>query len=130
MRKTSDLVDGLPAVKVAADNSLLLTPSDLTAYLSCPHLTTLSLAVAEGTGTRPFTREELAKLIAEKGDLHEQRYLEFLKEQGLDVVEIDETAPFEVAHDATVAAMRAGADVIYQATFSRDGWRGRSDFVV
>jgi predicted RecB family nuclease len=117
-------------VKIAADRSLLLTPSDLTAYLACPHLTTLSLAVAEGTGKRPFTREELATLIAEKGDLHEQRYLEFLKEQGLDVVEIDETTSFEVAHDATVAAMRAGADIIYQATFSRDGWRGRSDFLV
>ena len=26
--------------------------------------------------------------------------------------------------------MRAGADVIYQATFSRDGWRGRADFLV
>ena len=25
--------------------------------------------------------------------------------------------------------MRAGADVIYQATFARDGWRGRADFL-
>ncbi len=26
--------------------------------------------------------------------------------------------------------MRAGAEVIYQATFARDGWRGRADFLV
>ena len=26
--------------------------------------------------------------------------------------------------------MRAGADVIYQATFARDGWRGRADFLI
>lgn len=113
-----------------SNEQIELSPSDLTACLSCPHLTTLSLAVAEGEEKRPFTREALAELIAQKGDLHEQRYLEFLKGQGLDVVKIDETGPFDVAHDATVAAMRAGADVIYQATFSRVGWRGRSDFVV
>ena len=37
---------------------------------------------------------------------------------------------FEAAHAATVEAMRAGAEVIYQATFSRDGWRGRADFLI
>ncbi len=26
--------------------------------------------------------------------------------------------------------MRAGAEVIYQATFARDGWRGRADFLI
>ena len=31
---------------------------------------------------------------------------------------------------ATVAAMRDGVEVIYQATFARDGWRGRADFLV
>ena len=53
--------------------------------------------------------------------------------EGREVVEIElpkRTARFEEAHAATVAAMRAGADVIYQATFARDGWRGRADFVV
>src|SRR5204862_5460517 len=41
-----------------------------------------------------------------------------------------ESGAFETARDATVAAMRDGAEIVYQATFARDGWRGRADFVV
>jgi predicted RecB family nuclease len=110
-----------------------LSPSDLTAYLACPHLTTLSLEVALEERKRPYTREALAELIAQKGDLHEARYLEFLRAQGRDVAEIElprESGAFEIAHDATVAAMRESAEIVYQATFSREGWRGRADFLV
>jgi uncharacterized protein len=111
----------------------LFSPSDLSAYLACPHLTTLSLEVALGNRRKPYTREALVELIAQKGELHEARYLEFLREQGREVVEIEwskEGDSFEAAHEATVAAMREGAEIVYQATFSRDGWRGRSDFLV
>jgi predicted RecB family nuclease len=110
-----------------------LSPSDLTAYLACPHLTSLSLEVALGARERPHGREALADLVAEKGELHEGRYLEQLRSEGADVVEIgwpDAPDGFEAAHAATVAAMRASAAVIYQATFSRDGWRGRADFLI
>src|SRR3954465_1498561 len=117
----------------ARDGQLLLSPSDLSAYLACPHLTTMDLEVARGTRSRPHTREALAQLVAEKGELHEQRYLAELRAQGRQIVEIDlpdGEGAFEVAHEATVAAMRDGAEVIYQATFARNGWRGRADFVV
>src|ERR1051325_11311635 len=113
----------------ARDGRLLLSPSDLSAYLACPHLTTLELEVARGVRSRPHTREALAELVAEKGDLHEQRYLGELRAQGRQVVEIELPTGdegFEAAHAATVSAMRAGADVIYQATFARNGWRGRA----
>ena len=32
---------------------------------------------------------------------------------------------YETQAQQTIDAMRSGAEVIYQATFSRDGWRGR-----
>ena len=115
------------------DGQLLLSPSDLSAYLACPHLTTLELEVARGVRSRPHTREALAQLMAEKGEIHEQRYLEQLRARGRQVVEVELAAGeegFEAAHAATVAAMRAGVEVIYQATFARNGWRGRADFVV
>jgi len=118
---------------LSRDGQLLLSPSDLSAYLACPHLTTLSLEVAFGERQKPYTREALAELIAQKGELHEARYLEFLGEQGREVVEIElsgESGAFEAARDLTVAAMHEGAEIVYQATFSRDGWRGRSDFLV
>src|SRR6185436_4355908 len=50
-----------------------------------------------------------------------------------EIVEIEvpkRSGAFDEAHAATVAAMRRGAEVIYQATFSRDRWRGRADFLV
>ena len=46
----------------ARDDQLLLSPSDVTAYLACSHLTTLGLAVARGqlvelaAGYRPCAR--------------------------------------------------------------------------
>ena len=55
------------------DGHLWLSPSDLSAYLACPHLTTLELESARGERNRPHTRDELAELVAEKGDLHEER---------------------------------------------------------
>ena len=112
---------------------LKLSPSDLTAYLACPHLTSLSLEVALGARERPYGREALADLVAQKGELHEARYLEELRRDGAKVVEIgwpDGPGGFDSAHAATVDAMRAGAEVIYQATFSRGGWRGRADFLI
>jgi len=107
---------------VSEDGSLRLSPSDLTAYLACPHLTTLSLEVALGRRAAPHRREALAQLVADKGELHERRYLEHLRDDGNDVVEIElprRADAFEAAQAATVAAMRDGAAVIYQATFAR-----------
>lgn len=120
-------------MRLQPDGSLALSPSDLSAYLACPHLTTLELEVARELRPEPHTREALAELVAKKGDEHERRFLEHLRAKGLDVVEIDlpkAEGAFETAHAATVAAMRAGAAVIYQATFSRDGWRGMADFLI
>src|SRR4051794_21726949 len=123
----------LPGMHRSEDGSLWLSPSDLTAHLACAHLTTLSLDVALRRREKPRHRDMLAQLVAEKGDLHETRYLEHLRARESEVVEVElpqRTGGFEEAHAATVAAMRAGADVIYQATFARGGWRGRADFVV
>src|SRR6266540_738225 len=97
-----------------SNGRLSLSPSDLTAYLACRHLTTLEREVARGTRAQPRGREALAQLIAEKGNVHETGYLEQLRAQGRDVVEIEllqRPGAFEEAHAATVAAMRAGADV-------------------
>jgi uncharacterized protein len=115
------------------DGQFLLSPSDLSDYLACRHLTTLELDTARGRRTKPRTREALAKLVADKGDLHEKRYLTHLRMQGREVVEIElspRSGGFDEACESTIAAMRSGADVIYQASFARAGWRGRADFVV
>ena len=62
------------------------------------------------------------------------KQLERYRDEGKNVVEIDDpdntAAALAEAEAQTLAAMRAGADVIYQATFFDDGWRGHADFLL
>ena len=97
---------------------ILLSPSDLNDYVNCRHLTTLRREVALGQRERPHAADEGAQLLAEKGELHELHFLEQLRAEGREVVDItmDERWDFDAAAARTEEAMRAGADVISQAT--------------
>ena len=68
---------------------LHLSPSDVTAFLACEHLTTLSLAHARGEIERPEVANEQAELIFRKGLEHEHAYLESLRADGHTVTEIE-----------------------------------------
>ena len=117
-----------------SDGTISLSPSDLTAYLACPHLTTLSLEVALGDRERPHTREALAELVAEKGDLHEARYLASPARAGeagrRDRAAARTRAPSRLRTTRPWRRCGTGVEIVYQATFSREGWRGRADFLV
>ena len=69
-------------------DQLQLSPSDVTAFLACEHLTTLSLAHARGELDRPEVENEQAELIFRKGLEHERAYLEHLRADGKTVLEI------------------------------------------
>src|SRR5207253_3247890 len=88
-----------------------------------PHAT-----LARGLEVIEQTRTDSTELVARKGTEHEQRYLESLIARQLDVVTIpsssDGAASTSEAAAATEAAMRAGADIIYQAALADAGWRG------
>ena len=111
------------------DNTLWLTPTELGVHLECRHATALALANAHGRGPGKHTGGEYETLIREKGELHEQRYLERLRAAGRQIVEIPLGADFADLARITERAMRDGIEVIYQATFAEDGWRGRADFL-
>ncbi len=112
-------------------NRLHLSPSDVTAFLACEHLTTLSLAHARGEIDRPAVENEQAELVFRKGLEHERAYLESLRADGKTIVEIDfDDLDWDAAQGRTVEAMRAGADVVYQGVFAHDGWRGVADFLL
>ena len=113
------------------DGRVWLSPSDVTAYLACEHLTALSLQVARGELPDPPPPGEQAELIFRKGLEHEHAYLRRLREQGSSVTEIDlEDGDWARARDETLAAMRDGVDVVYQAPLVGDGWRGVADFLM
>ena len=115
------------------DDKLILSASDLNNYLACAHLTTLDLARARGELETEPERGADAELLARKGDEYEDRYLASLRAEGREVVEITQgdgsrAALLEAAR-RTEEAMRAGAEMIYQATFLREGLRGHADFL-
>jgi predicted RecB family nuclease len=110
---------------------LTLSPSDVTAYLACEHLTNLSLRVARGELVAPPFANDQAELIFRKGDEHEKAYLQRLKDQGRQVADLSsEPVDWERGPRETEEAMRAGVEVIYQAALLGDGWRGVADFLV
>ncbi len=119
-------------MRLAADGTLLLSPSDLAAHLACPHLTQLAAAVQRDEIPPPPERENPhAELIARKGEEHEAAFLAALREQGRDVVEIDlGEEGLEAAARRTEEALRAGVEVAYQGVLASSGWRGIADFLV
>src|SRR5689334_22049705 len=106
---------------------LRFSATDLANHLSCAHLSELDLAAAEGRARRPHRQDPIVELLAERGRQHEAEYLKHLRAQKLGVVEI-RTPPNEEGVDTTLAAMRDGADVIYQAPLGDEHWYGRADF--
>lgn len=114
------------------DGQIFLSPSDLNDHVECPHLTTLALEVARGERGRPYVADEEADLLRRKGEAHERAYLDQLLAEGRTIVEIKLGEPwdFNAAARRTVEAMRAGAEVISQATFVDGRWRGRADFLL
>ncbi len=115
------------------DGRLTFSPSDLNAFLACPHLTTLQVAVARGEIPKPFRVNPHADLIRRKGDEHEAAYLGQLAEAGIRVTTIEGTSDrswdLERMARETEAAMHAGAPVAYQAALAEGDWRGLADFL-
>ncbi|MBC7558554.1 MAG: TM0106 family RecB-like putative nuclease, partial [Dermatophilaceae bacterium] len=116
------------------DGQLVLSPTDLTKHLACAHVTTLDLAALEdpaGRGAR--TADDALNLVFSKGMEHEHAYLERLSRAGLGVSEIPtryDVAGRIEAERQTLAAMRSGTEVIYQATFYDGQWGGQADFLL
>jgi predicted RecB family nuclease len=115
-------------VYVAADGGLVVSPTDLTNFLACRHLTELDLAVALGDLTAPAEDDESLLVLRERGMVHEREHLARLAAEGRSIVEIT-ARDLRQGEQDTLAAMRAGADVIYQATFFDGVWRGHADFL-
>jgi predicted RecB family nuclease len=120
-------------VQLVAD-ALVLSPSDLTAFLACEQRTALDRLVALGELDRPVQDDPELEILRRRGDEHEHRELERLRAEGRTVVVIEGGArtPDELraAEAETLAAMQSGADVIFQATFFDGRWRGHADFLM
>ncbi len=108
------------------DDRIQLSASDLASHLGCRHLTQLDLLVARGGLQPPTWRDPALEVLQERGLELEQLFLEQLRREGLSISEPGEG---EAGRDRTIAAMREGVQVIYQASLTHEPWHGRADFL-
>jgi predicted RecB family nuclease len=116
------------------DGDRLYAASDLVDYVACAHLAALKLSRLEGRIEAPPPRvASTADLASSKGGEHEELLLSgFVNQYGDELVRIEsgaEVAEVAEAASQTQAAMRAGAPMIYQATFLEPPWTGHADFL-
>ena len=116
------------------EGRLVASPSDLTGYLECEHLTQQELAAARGEISRPSREDPFLDVLSRRGLEHEATHLGSLKANGRKTVEFtfpeSSLAALEKAREATVAAMRTGVETIYQGTFFDGRWRCHPDFLI
>lgn len=113
-------------------NELVLSPTDLTKHLGCPHITTLDLLHLDGLA-QPGAAEDALELIFKLGLAHEDAYLQSLRARGLSVASIEAATPGKSRAERereTVAAMQSRVDVVYQGTFFDGVWGGQADFLL
>jgi len=104
-------------------------PSDFANFTRCRHRATLDLSEARGDleVEVELAPSAMGDLLGGAGIDHEGEWLKYFKGLKDVVVEIPWGAD---SVSATLEAMGAGADVICQAAFDRDGWRGNVDFLL
>lgn len=117
------------------DGRFIYAASDLNNYLECSYLTDLDRLVALGEKDAPVRDDAGVELIARKGDEHEKRYFEQLRQRYRSGVTAFDERPersiegFRNAEAATVAAMERGDALIFQGTFFDGRFLGHPDFL-
>jgi uncharacterized protein len=110
------------------DGRLSASPTDLANFLACRHKTGLDVLVALGELEKPTWIDPLADALRERGQWHEQRYVETLRTEGLNVQDLG-AVDRDRRVQLTLDAMRAGADVIVQAALQDTDWLGYADIL-
>lgn len=121
------------------NDRLIVSPTDLVAYLDCGHLTALDLAVAAVDRAAPTFEDPAVEVVRARGLEHERAHLAALEARGA-VARIAEPdcgmerlEAVRARERDTAAAMREGVACIYQATFLDETgepvWRGHADFL-
>jgi predicted RecB family nuclease len=119
------------------NSTLRFSPRDLISYLEgdfaawCDRMQVEDIRKGgAGSGKprwlEPDEEDEELKLVFRRGQEHESRFLATVKAREPGLVEI---TPGDSAAALTLAAMRAGAPVIYQGHLTDSNWQGYTDFL-
>ena len=109
----------------------MFSPTSIADFLACQHLTALNRTEKAGQIQRPYFADPSLDLLVKLGLAHEEAYLRHLtEEQKIHITKVSNDISLKDAAAQTVAAIRDGAEVIYQATFLSGQWQGRADFLI
>ena len=111
------------------NGTIQLSASDLANHLACRHLTELNHEVAVGLRPAPGDWDPTLELLQERGLAHERAYVQHLKDAGCAVKFIEGVGLDAATVAATVAAMRAGDEIIVQGALTEGPWGGRIDIL-
>jgi len=110
-----------------AGEDLLVSASDLSNFLSCRYRTALEMGEARGKRQRPRWDDPLLEILFERGLEHEKAYVESLRTDSREIVDLSDVKEWDAAVAGSLDAMRSGAAVIVQPALSDGRWYGRPD---
>jgi predicted RecB family nuclease len=107
--------------------TLNLSAGDLVGHLNCRYLTALDLRVANGELAKPKIWDPVLEVLAERGTLHEQGFIEHIEASGLTATVVEGVGVDAKSLAATNAAMVRGDAIIVQGALQAGRWNGRTD---
>lgn len=110
------------------DGIIRYSATDLVGFLECPHRTTLDLINLDTPLEKAEPDEQMA-LIQDKGFAHEAGFLDSLRSEYNGIVELSSSGSFASNLADTIAAMKDGADIIFQAALAKGDFIGYADFL-
>lgn len=111
------------------NNEIVYSPSDLTLYMQSEFASWMERYYLEYSQEAPIpdAADSMMSLLGEKGSEHEHETLQTFVAKGLKIADISKEAD---AGAATLSAMDAGVEVIFQGELSLPPFRGYTDFLV
>lgn len=113
------------------EGRLQLAATDLSDFLACRHLATLSREVALGEReSAPGVPDLRQQALAEAGREHEEAIEAALEAEGRRIETVPEADRGNDAAEWTLALLRRGAPVVKQGVLRAGGWSGRPDYLL
>lgn len=110
-------------------SGMIYSPSDLSNFIHCRHLTTLDKEALQGKREKSSYTNKVMEALRQKGNEFEDAILKGFREAGKSVFAIEKED--NEAYEKTVGAMREGYEIIYQARLGKqEEWEGWADFLV
>ena len=110
---------------------LVFSPSDLITFMESEYASAMERLKLEDSSIAAMMDAEdiVLKSLQQKGYEHEDAFTERLKTLGNDVLETKRATP-QQTFEATLAAMKAGREIITQGYLSLEPFGGFTDYLV